>query len=409
MTPDMTLVITGFGAACHLSPDTGALWARLVARHAGLKPEAPFDTAAFRARNNTITDPATVRATLAARAPELAARLPEDPPRGLVYGLAAATEALTMAGLAPGGAALPDGIGLSLGTTSGSDFDRFAAGAPGIDPALASPDGVITALAAALGLNGPRAQISNACTSSAAAIVQGAAMILSGRAETVLVGGADHARPADFAGFNALRAMSPQACRAFDRDRDGMIIGDGAAILVLERAKTAARRGARVLARLEGFGLASDAHHATRPRPEGLAQAIRAALAMAARRPEDYGYVNCHGTGTPANDITEAEAITAVFGTGPGAPVLSSTKTVTGHLLGSAAALEAVITLLILRAGLIPEMAHSVTPDPDIALPLALGRSHPLGARCALSTTLGFGGSNACLAFALPDDFERAA
>lgn len=400
-----SIVITGFGAACHATPDTAALWHRLLARRAGLKPEAPFDTKGFRCRNNTITDPQTARRTLASRAPQLEARLAETPPPALVHGLLAAQEAMAMAGLAAGDTGQ---IGLALGTTSGSQFDAFCAGETA-NPAFACPDSVLRALARTLGIGGPQAQISNACTSSAAAIVHGIGMILSGRAETVLAGGADHARAADFAGFNALRAMSPSACRAFDQNRDGMIVGDGAALLVLETETAAARRGARVLARLEGFGLASDAHHATRPRPEGLVQAIRAALAMAARAPAEIGYVNCHGTGTPANDITEATALEQVFGPGPQAPALSSTKTVTGHLLGSAAALEAVITVLILRAGLVPQMAHSEIPDPGIALPLALGRSLPLTARCALSTTLGFGGSNACLAFALPDDFERAA
>ncbi|MFV0334838.1 MAG: beta-ketoacyl-[acyl-carrier-protein] synthase family protein [Tropicimonas sp.] len=392
------IVITGLGVACHLASDTDQLWQRLLARRAGLKEEAPFDTRPFRCHRNTIADPAASRAALAARAPDLAARLPQEAPGALVHGAAAASEALAMAGLA-GGA---PGIGLSIGTTSGSAFDDFCAGLTSSGE-LAAPDGVLNALAGLFALDGPGSQISNACTSSAAAIAQAVGMIAAGRAEVVLAGGADHARAADFGGFNALRAMSPEACRAFDRNRDGMVIGDGAALLVLETAESAARRGAGVLARLDGFGLASDAFHATRPRPDGLVRAIRAAVDMAGQGTEGIAYVNCHGTGTPANDVAEAEAIGRALD-GAAAPVLSSTKTVTGHLLGSAAAIEAVITVLILRHGRVPQMAHSAEPDPEIRLPLALGREVALaGARRALSTTLGFGGSNACLAFSLPD------
>lgn len=400
------IVVTGIGAACLNAPDTPTLWQRLLDRDAGLKEGAHFDTAPFRCRRNTMADTARIRAVLTRRRPDIAQALPDQSSRALIHGLAAATEALAMT------KALPRAmrVGLSIGTTSGSDFDRFCAGdSPGMDPALAMPHAVLFAMADSLSLTGPVSQISNACTSGAAAIVQGVGMLRAGRADAVLAGGVDQARPADFAGFNALRAMSPRDCRAFDAHRDGMIIGDGAALLLLETERSARARGANVLARLDGFGLTSDAYHSTRPQPEGLQRAIRQALAMSGSEAGAVGYVNCHGTGTPANDVVEAEAIAQVFDQPDDAPVISSTKTVTGHLLGTAAAIEAVITILALRHGLVPPMAHSDTPDPAIALPMALGRAVPLDRRSALSTTLGFGGSNACLMFTLPDTLEKVA
>lgn len=405
------LAVTGLGAACLKAVDSAALWQRLLTRDAGLSENAPFDSSQMRCRRNTIADSEAILNRLRRDRPDLADGIPDHAPRALLHGLAAASEALEMAELvSEGSGEAGPRIGLSLGTTSGSGFDAFceADGNAALAP-MAEPNAAITHVARALGLTGPVSQISNACTSSAAAIAHGVGMILSGRADAVIVGGADHARAADFAGFNALRAMSSDCCRAFDRDRDGMIIGDGAAMLVIETEDAARARGAHILAHLDGFGLSSDAFHSTKPRPDGMERAIRHALTMSGRDPASIGYVNCHGTGTPANDVTEAEALSRVFEGADAPPVLSSTKTVTGHLLGSAAALEAVITVLILRAGLVPQMAHSEQADPEIRLPLALGRSVPLDRRSAMSTTLGFGGSNACLLFSLPDDFERAA
>lgn len=411
------IVITGIGVACLNTIDTKALWQRLLDRDHGLKEDAHFDTAPFRCRRNTITDTATIEAELLRRRPDLSGVLADKPPRALVHGLTAATEALTMAGLPISAADMVTErprIGLSIGTTSGSEFDRFCAAAEegsdsSINPAMAAPHAVARSLAMTLGLDEPVSQISNACTSSAAAIIHGIGMLISGRVDAVLTGGVDQVRPADFAGFNALRAMSPRACRAFDRDRDGMIIGDGAALLLLESETAARKRGAPILAILDGYGLTSDAFHATKPRPEGLQRAIQQCLAMSDQPRERIGYVNCHGTGTPINDVIEAQAIASVFDDQTTVPVISSTKTVTGHLLGTAAALEAVITILILRHGLVPQMAHSEIPDPAITLPLALGRSVAIQKRSALSTTLGFGGSNACLMFSLSESLKGGA
>jgi len=392
------ICITGIGAACHRAFGIDALWQRLLDRVAGLKQDAPFPVDHFRCKWNTICDPVDARRKLTARNPEMAELLPEEAPAGLVYGLIAAVEAIELAGL---GQDSQRRFGLVLGTTSGGLFDRFSAGET-VDPTLSAPHSILSILARILRLSGPVAQISNACTSSAAAITHAAGMIIQGRAEIVLCGGADHARAADFAGFNALRAMSSTSCKPFDVDRDGMIIGDGAAILVLESEASALHRGANILAVLDGFGLSSDAFHSTRPRPEGLARAVRSALKMAGKGLDDIGYVNCHGTGTPHNDKTEIAALGHVF-SGIDRPVISSTKSTTGHLLGSAAALEAVIVILALSKGLVPQMAHTRHTDPEIGFDFPVGSHRHLKGQRALSTTLGFGGSNACLAFACYD------
>lgn len=396
MTP--AVVVTGMGVRCHNVRSLRGLWERVLSAKSGLKSDAPFDTAKFRCNLNVITDPDTARADLAADWPAIAARLPERCPRGMIFGASAAAEALTQADLTGCG-----DIALSIGTTSGSDFDGFSSansdGRPYEGPLrYARPHGTLEGLAEIFGLSGPQAQISNACASSVGAIVHAIAMLRSGRARQVLAGGVDHAREADYAGFNALRAMSGTAIRAMDKDRDGMIIGDGAALLLLEFEDSARVRGAGILGRIEGFGLASDAFHATRPRPEGLAAAVRGALDMAVWDPTGPDYVNCHGTGTPANDVTEAAALRKSLG-GRAMPAMSSTKTVTGHLLGTAAAIEAILTILILRNGIAPRMPHSKVKDDAIDFPVAIGRtiSLPKGGR-ALSTTLGFGGSSACLA-----------
>lgn len=403
------LCITGLGAHCRAGPDVPALWRRLVAQESSLRQDAPFAVSDFRCRANAISDPREALAELRRRHPDLAAALSPSAPQSLCAGLLAAQEALACAGL-DGAAA--EALALVIGTTSGSAFDAFQEErVPSEDAADACPHANLAAIARALRLTGPTAQISNACTSSAAAIVHAAGMILSGRVDAALCGGVDHARRADFAGFNALRAMSGDCCRAFDVDRDGMIIGDGGAFLVIEELSHALARGARPLACLDGFGLSADGFHATRARPEGLsravAEAFRMARAAAGATPDAIAYVNCHGTGTPANDVTEARALEPHFPEGS-RPVLSSTKTATGHLLGTAAALEAVITILVMRHAFVPAMPNSRVADPEIAFPLALGRAvHLEDGACALSTTLGFGGSNACLAFS-PYDAHAA-
>jgi 3-oxoacyl-[acyl-carrier-protein] synthase II len=202
-----------------------------------------------------------------------------------------------------------------------------------------------------------------------------------------------------FAGFNALHALSLTPCRPFDRRRDGLSLGEGAGVLVLERAEEAARRGAHAHAEIRAYGTSADAHHLTAPHPEGLgaALAMRRALARAEIEPAAVDYINAHGTGTPLNDAVESAAIATVFGAEPGRLAVSSTKAAVGHTLGAAGAIEALATVIALRDGFVP--ATVTLEEPDAAFPhdFVPRRSRPARLRWALSNSYGFGGNNTSL------------
>jgi 3-oxoacyl-[acyl-carrier-protein] synthase II len=216
----------------------------------------------------------------------------------------------------------------------------------------------------------------------------------------VIAGGTESLCRTIFAGFNALKAMSPEPCRPFDRGRAGLSLGEGAAILVIEGAAHAAARGALAHARLLGYGTSADAHHLTAPHPEGIgaALAMRRALARAGIDAAAIGYVNAHGTGTPLNDGIEAAAIHAVFGVHTPRVVVSSTKGAVGHTLGAAGAIEGLATVIALRDGFLPPTVNLDEPDPacDLDLP-RVGRDARV--EYALSNSYGFGGNNTSVVF----------
>jgi len=196
-----------------------------------------------------------------------------------------------------------------------------------------------------------------------------------------------------------MRVVSPDTCRPFSRDRRGLILGEGAAMFVLEPLEAARARGAPVWGEIAGFGMSSDAHHLTQPLAEGAAQAMRAALADADVSPEAIGYINAHGTGTQANDATEVEAIRAVFGAHADQLPVSSTKSMHGHALGAAGALEAAATLAGMRGGLIPPTANFTEPDPACDLDVVPNHTREAEFRWAMSNSFAFGGLNAVLVF----------
>lgn len=248
------------------------------------------------------------------------------------------------------------------------------------------------------GFCGSATMIANACAGGGNAIGHGADLIRSGMAETVLVGGYDALCELVYVGFDSLQSLSPDACRPFDRGRNGLMLGEGAAFLVLENEQSAKRRGVPVYALVSGYGHTTDCHHLTQPDQEGipLELAMLQALQKAGRSAGDVGYVNAHGTGTPLSDGAEAKAFSRVFG--GHATRLSSTKAALGHSLGGAGAIEAVISLLALQTGALPPQINLIDPDPLVASALVgLGESAIL--RHAMSVNLGFGGSNAALLF----------
>ncbi len=254
------------------------------------------------------------------------------------------------------------------------------------------------ALAAAVGVEGPTATVSDACASGAAAISVAAGWLEDGLADVVVAGGGDPLCRLTLNGFASLLATDPEGCRPFDLDRRGMSLGEGAALFVLERAEEALRRGARVRAELLGRSDSCDAFHATAPDPEGRGaeDALRRALALAGLTPASVDYVNAHGTGTRENDRAEGRMLARVFGVAP--PPVSSVKRTFGHLLGGAGAIEAVVAVLALECGLVPGTPGFVTPDPECSVvPVAEPYARPL--KNVVSNSFGFGGTNVVLVF----------
>jgi 3-oxoacyl-[acyl-carrier-protein] synthase II len=302
-----------------------------------------------------------------------------------------------------------DNVPLVLGTTSGGmslgeDYFRQAVHTPvrrhhQATRALHYQSQVQARLVLdALGFGGPITIISNACASGSNAIGHAWDILRSGQADRVLAGGYDTLSQMVFSGFDALQALSPTTCRPFDAHRDGLAIGEGAALVALETLDSARRRGAAILGELAGYGTTIDQHHLTQPHPEGDAAAAAMALACDSARvtPEDVDYLNAHGTGTPLNDSSEALAIKSWAGRrAPTLPV-SSTKASVGHLLGGAGAVEAVICLMALRDQWLPPEIVFETPDAACNFPIV---RQPQDARVnvALSNSFGFGGVNASL------------
>ena len=249
------------------------------------------------------------------------------------------------------------------------------------------------------GITGPSYTISTACSSAAHAIGQAYWMIRGGSTDLAITGGSE--APFSFGilkAWEAMRVVSPETCRPFSRDRRGMILGEGAAMFVLEPLEAARARGAAVHAEIVGFGMSADANHITQPSAEGAARAMRAALRDAAIAPEQIGYVNAHGTATPANDVTETAAIRAVFGAHTDRLAVSSTKSMHGHALGASAALECLATALALRDGVLPPTANFTELDPECDLDVIPNQARPAEVEYALSNSFAFGGLNAVLA-----------
>ncbi|MEO7297505.1 MAG: beta-ketoacyl-[acyl-carrier-protein] synthase family protein [Verrucomicrobiota bacterium] len=249
----------------------------------------------------------------------------------------------------------------------------------------------------AFGFSGPITLIANACASGANAIGHASELIRTGQAERVLTGGYDALSHLVFSGFDSLQALSTTSCRPFDANRDGLALGEGAAVLTLESFASAHKRGAKIMGEIVGYGAATDSHHLTQPHPQGDAAlaSMNAAAQSAKVLPEEIGYINAHGTGTPLNDSAEAAAITRFAGENKTDLQVSSTKSSIGHLLGAAGAVEAVICLMVLREQWLPP---SILETPDAACGFSLVRK-PTDAtfEYALTNSFGFGGANATL------------
>lgn len=258
------------------------------------------------------------------------------------------------------------------------------------------------------GLKGPNYGTVSACATSSHSIADALMLIQRGDADVMLVGGSEAVVcPMGVGGFNALKALSTRndspstASRPFDKERDGFVIGEGSAILVIETLEHALARGAKIYAELAGFGLTDDAFHITQPAPggEGAVRSMQLAIADAGLKPEDIDYINAHGTSTPFNDRNESAAIRTVFGEHATKLAISSTKSMTGHLLGAAGAVEAAATCLAISESFIPPTINYSTPDPDCDLNYTPNVAAKKEIKAALSNTFGFGGHNATICF----------
>jgi 3-oxoacyl-(acyl-carrier-protein) synthase len=392
------VAVSGVGAVSGLGWGVAPFWEGLRAGRTAIGPFRRFDHALHRTHTAAeVADPAD--AADSGDSGSLADR----------FALFAAEEALRQAGL-------KDLRGLEAGvffasSTGGmleserffSDFlreeRRGAARLRDLTSQQVNSPG--DAVARRFGVRGPVRTVSSACASGALALGAALDAVRSGEVDVALAGGADSLCQLTFAGFNALRSVDEAPCRPFRADREGMSLGEGAAVLVLEPLERVLARGAEPLAVLAGAGSSCDAHHMTAPDPAGAgaAAAIEAALRDAGLPPSAVDFVNAHGTGTPLNDVAELEGLRRVFGERASALPLTATKALVGHLLGSAGAIEAVATVLCLRHGELHPVPGAAA-DPTLPVALVLGRPLPLpGARAAVSTSLAFGGTNAALIF----------
>ena len=406
------VVVTGIGLVSPLGVGTDQTWRGTLRGQSGIAPITLFDASRYTTRF----------------AGEVKGFDPLDwidkkelkkCGRFMQFALAASSMALTASGL-PIHAGNANRVGVAIGSGIGGFevIEREYQVLLERGPARVSPFFIVAALvnlaagqvAVRFGAKGPNSAVATACTTGAHAIGDGLRLIQHGYADAMICGGAEASiTPLAMAGFSAMRALSTRndaperASRPWDRDRDGFVVGEGAGVLVLEELGHATRRGAPVLAELTGYGMTADAHHVTAPPEdgEGVARVMAAALEDASLAPSDIRYLNAHATSTPLGDRAEATAITRVFGAHARDVTVSSTKSMMGHLLGAAGAVEAGITVLSLRDQMAPPTINLEVPDGDNGLNLLAGRAAPVSMAHAMTNSFGFGGTNASLVFSL--------
>jgi 3-oxoacyl-[acyl-carrier-protein] synthase II len=390
------VTVTGFGVRTAFGTGADALRRGVFAGVPAFTPTTRFDTGPYRT--------------------PMAAAAPDGPDAvddwALRHALAeCGREALRMAGL-PTGTETAVLLGTVGDTTSITHHWQAATGsAPGAGKAReraadAVPAHLAEQLAGRLGLTGPRLTFTNACVASAAAIIHACRLISSGRIDVAVCAGGYLVEEATFGKFDSGRALSRDGMvRPFSADRSGLLLGDGVAVVVLESAEHARRRGARPLVNVVGWGAATDAHHIAQPHPEGagLAAAARQALRLAGDADgSTLGYVNAHGTGTKYNDAAETRGLRAAFPERAESIPVSSTKSTTGHLLQAAGVVEFVITMLALMDGVLPPTAGFTRPDSDCDLDYVPNSPRPADLRRALTINAAFGGANTALVLERP-------
>ena len=404
---ESSLVITGMGAVTPIGIGTDTYWNNLVSGVCGIDAITRFPT-----------DTLPVRIAAEVRGFDADALIPRHLERNMAlfaqYGFVAAQEALRDAGLTT--VTDPHRIGIVMGTamdgmsTLAATQAELSTGSlhkvgPRLVPMIL---GNMTAglLAIACGFHGPSITVNTACSSGGDAIMTAAMLLLGGEADCILVvGGESILSPVLISSLAAAKALSrnneepARASRPFDRDRDGFVIGEGGGALVLETARHAEARGVTSYATLAGYANTQDGYHITSPDPHGAgaAKCMQLALQKAGLAPADIHYLNAHGTSTPMGDKVETLAIHAVFGTGSRAPLVSSTKGATGHMMGAGGITEIIACIKALQTGLLPPTLNYETPDPDCDLNIIANTARQADIRAAMSNSLGFGGQNSSI------------
>lgn len=393
--------ITGLGALTTFGVGAEPFWRALTSGQSGI---GPLNTPADGIR----IQPARVGAAYSDFDPNVYFTSNDLPllDRFSQFAVLAAREAVADAGLAPeslAGAAAVVGTGCGGKDTDDEIYRRLYWEQKSQAHPLTIPRGMPCAPACQvsiqLGIRGPVFGVTSACASAAYAVAQAVLMIRGGMVDIAIAGGTDAPfSPVLLKAWDALRVLAPDTCRPFCKDRKGLVLGEGAGMVVLEAAPHARNRGVRPYAELAGIGLSADAGHITDPSPEGAARAISSALREAGMAPGEVDYINAHGTGTRANDVSETRAIRQVFGQEADRLLVSSTKSMHGHSLGAAAGMELVATALALRHGVVPPTANFTEPGEGCDLDYVPNVAREIGPRAALSNSFAFGGLNAVLA-----------
>lgn len=395
------VVITGLGVVSSVGQSTQDYWDSLIAGRSAFAP--PTLGTAAKATDKLVGEVKGFEPAAHFESSQLALL-----DRVSQFVIVAARQAVRQSGLALRGeiaerTAAIIGTGSGGHTTIDDSFHRlYADGAARLHP-LTIPKAMISAPASQVsmdcGIKGPVFAVSSACASATHAIGQAFHMVRNGSATCAVTGGTEASITfGAMKGWEAMRIMSPDTCRPFSKDRKGMLIGEGAAVVVLEALDHARSRGAEILAEIVGFGMSADSKDLTAPDVDGMARAITAALADAALSPDMIDYVNAHGTGTTANDHAETVALHRSFGVHARQLAISSTKSIVGHTLGAAGALEFVAAVMAIRDGIAPPTMNYIGADPDCDLDYVPNEARRMPIRAILSNSFAFGGLNAVLA-----------
>ena len=406
------VVVTGLGCISPVGNTVSEAWSNLIAGQSGIGPITRFDATAMSCRIAGEVKNFDLESYISAKEARTMDRF-------IHYGIAAAAQAIQDAGL-PTGDALGEEAACRTGVVIGSGIgglplieethiEYVARGARRISPFFV-PASIINMISGHVsmrhGYKGPNLAVVTACTTGLHSIGEAGRLIEYGDADVMIAGGAEGTvSPLGVGGFAAMRALSTRnddpstASRPWDKDRDGFVLGEGAGVMVLEEYEHAKARGAKIYAELGGYGMSADAGHMTAPNMDGPRRAMLSAMRNAGVNPDQIHYLNAHGTSTPLGDINETNAIKAALGDHAYKTVVSSTKSMTGHLLGGAGGIESVFTVLALHHQKVPPTINLHNPDPECDLDYCANTARDLRIDVALKNNFGFGGTNGSLVF----------